>query len=121
MRHYLYVLSLELVILFFPSDLFFSFTFFFIYPSSFLFACDGCDWIRWLQSINGYEHLFTEKNKSLESSVSCIVDTEDASVRENAVKLLMSAGGVAGHFRETVWRKCVELLDQINLERFFFC
>lgn len=64
--------------------------------------------------------MFTEKNKSLESSVSCIVDTEDASVRENAVKLLMSAGGVAGHFRETVWRKCVELLDQINLERFFF-
>uniref|UniRef100_A0A0N5AWT6 TOG domain-containing protein n=1 Tax=Syphacia muris TaxID=451379 RepID=A0A0N5AWT6_9BILA len=79
-------------------------------------SCCGSLWSHWLQSVRDYEKLFNKNEKLIKELVGNIILTENAEVRENAIKLLMSAGGVALHFRKVLWEACTKLLREVNLQ-----
>lgn len=79
---------------------------------------EGAEWVKWFSSIKNHSVLFNDSLEQIHLAVARIFETTNTDVRHNAIKLLMSAGDVAPHFRGAVWEHCAELLSQIDLERY---
>lgn len=78
---------------------------------------DPCCWNRWVRSITNVECLLGEGGFRV--MMDRIFSTHHTIVQCNAIAMLMSSGGVTQHIRDLVWAYCTDLLNDLDVERYF--
>ncbi|KAK6101449.1 HEAT repeat family protein [Brugia pahangi] len=81
-----------------------------------LVESDPCCWNRWVRSITNIERLF-DKGGAL-VMMDRIFCTKDIIIQCNAIRMLMSSGGVTENIRGVIWTYCTNLLNEIDIERY---
>ncbi|EFO26464.2 hypothetical protein LOAG_02023 [Loa loa] len=76
---------------------------------------DPCCWNRWVRSITNVERLLGEGGRVI---MDRIFSTNDTVIQCNAIRMLMSGGGVTQHIRGIVWAYCTDLLNEIDIDRY---
>lgn len=79
---------------------------------------DPCCWNRWIRSITSVERLLDESGARV--MMDRIFSTNDTVIQCNAIRMLMSSGGVTQHIRGIVWAYCTDLVNEIDIERLLF-
>ncbi|VDK68634.1 unnamed protein product [Litomosoides sigmodontis] len=77
---------------------------------------DPCCWSRWVNSISSVECLLDEASARV--MLDRIFSINDIAIQCNAVRMLMSSGEVTRHIRGIVWAYCINLLNEIEVERY---
>ncbi|VIO91325.1 Uncharacterized protein BM_BM6680 [Brugia malayi] len=81
-----------------------------------LVESDPCCWNRWVRSITNIERLL-DKGGAL-VMMDRIFCTKDMIIQCNAIRMLMSSGGVTENIRGVIWTYCTNLLNEIDIERY---
>lgn len=61
------------------------------------------------------EQLF--KEDGVRVIIGRVFATNDPVIRCNAIKMLMSSGGLTSYIRSIVWEYCTDLLKEIDIDR----
>ncbi|KAL4003546.1 HEAT repeat family protein [Acanthocheilonema viteae] len=77
---------------------------------------DPCCWNRWISSITNVERLLDETGARL--MMDRIFSTNDTVIQCNTIRMLMSSGEVTQHIRGTIWAYCIDLLNEVDIERY---
>uniref|UniRef100_A0AAF5PPV6 TOG domain-containing protein n=2 Tax=Wuchereria bancrofti TaxID=6293 RepID=A0AAF5PPV6_WUCBA len=81
-----------------------------------LVESDPCCWNRWVRSITNIDRLL-DKGGAL-VMMDRIFCAKDVIIQCNAIRMLMSSGGVTKNIRSVVWAYCTNLLNEIDIERY---